>query len=296
MPVPFALLVLSLCAAWLPPLPLGQRHRLPLWIPIYLIAVLTAFTQGFLQESALVALIALVGLAAVVARTTGTGGYGFAFILLFVLSLALALHKVPGFNNPIAMHAAQFTPDAKPFTQYLNFDKGSVGLVLIALLSSRLRRGDRAGRLASEALVGCALTSAVVFGVAAATGLLRWDPKLPAELWLFLATNLFLTCAAEEAFCRLLIQDPLRGARPGQAAGPGAPWRARAWIAIAVSGVLFGLTHAAGGHWMVVAATLAGWGYAAVYSRTNRIEIPILVHFGLNATHFLAFTYPALQG
>lgn len=213
-----------------------------------------------------------------------------------MLSLALALHKVPGFNNPIAIHAAQFTPDAKPFTQYLNFDKGSVGLVLIALLSPRFRRGDRADRLAAEALVGWALTSAVVFAVAAATGLVRWDPKLPAELLLFLATNLFLTCAAEDAFCRLLIQDPLRGARPGQAAQPNAPWRARAWLAMVVSGVLFGLTHAAGGHGMVVAATLAGWGYAAVYGRTNRIEIPILVHFGLNATHFLAFTYPALQG
>jgi membrane protease YdiL (CAAX protease family) len=296
MPVPFVLLVLSICAAWLPPLPIGQKRRLPLWALIYAVAVLTAFAQGFLQASGVVALIALVGLALMVARTTSKGWYWLAFTLLLVLSLALALHKVPGFSNPIVINAVQFTPDAKPFTQYLNFDKGSVGLVLVALLSPKLRRGDRAGRLAGETVVGFALTTAVVLGIAAASGLVRLDPKLPAEALFFLTTNLFLTCVAEEAFFRSLVQDPLRGARPGKDVGAGGLWSVRIVLAIVVSGVLFGFAHAAGGPSMILMATLAGLGYAAVYARTNRIEPPILVHFGLNATHFLAFTYPALRG
>jgi membrane protease YdiL (CAAX protease family) len=113
---------------------------------------------------------------------------------------------------------------------------------------------------------------------------------------LFLTTNLFLTCVAEEAFFRSLVQDPLRGLRPGQHVGAGGSWSARIVLAIVVSGMLFGLAHAAGGPSMILMATLAGLGYAAVYARTNRIEAPILVHFGLNATHLLAFTYPALRG
>lgn len=296
MPVPFVLLVLSICAAWLPPLPIGQKRRLPLWAPIYAAAVLAAYAQGFVQVSGVVALIALVGLALVVARSTSRTRYWLAFALLLVLSLALALHKVPGFRNPIVIDAMQFTPDAKPFTQYLNFDKGSVALVLVALLSPKLRRGDRAGPFAGETAVGYALTSVVVLGVAAASGLVRLDPKFPADALLFLATNLFLTCVAEEAFFRSLVQDPLRGARPGQDAGAAGSSGPRLVLAIVVSGVLFGLAHAAGGPSMIVMATLAGLGYAAVYARTNRIEAPILVHFGVNATHFLAFTYPALRG
>lgn len=45
---------------------------------------------------------------------------------------------------------------------------------------------------------------------------------------------------------------------------------------------------------MVLQAGLAGLGRAVAYERTRRIEAPMLAHFGLNATHWLWFTYPAL--
>lgn len=296
MPVPFVLLVVSICAAWLSPLSVRQRLRVHPWAIIYAAAVIAAFAQGFLQVSAVASLIVLVALALWTTRATRRAAYWLAFALLLLLCLALALHKVPGFNNPVVINAVQFSPDAKPFTQYLNFDKGSVGLILLALLAPKLRRGDRADRLAAETVAGYALTTVVVLGVALASGLVRFEPKLPPQTLLFLATNLFLTCVAEEAFFRALVQDPLRGMRAGQAGPEGASWRARAIVAIVVSGLLFGIAHAAGGTSMIVMAALAGIGYAAVYARTNRIEAPILVHFGVNATHLLAFTYPALKG
>ena len=297
MPVPFVLLVISICAAWLPPVTAIKALRVHPWAVIYAAAVATAFSQGFLQVSALVALIALVALAQYVAQATQRKVvYWLAFALLVLLCLALAIHKVPGFNNPVAIDAALISPDAKPFTQYLNFDKGSVGLVLLALLSPRLRRSDRPGRFAAETATIYALTTVVVLGVAFTSGLIRFEPKLPAQALLFLATNLFLTCVAEEAFFRALIQDPLRGKRAGQEVPENDSWRPRAMVAIVVSGLLFGLAHAAGGMSMTVMAALAGVGYATVYARTNTIEAPILVHFGVNATHFLVFTYPSLNG
>ena len=73
------------------------------------------------------------------------------------------------------------------------------------------------------------------------------------------------------------------------------PARSATWLAVAVSTVLFGLAHAAGGLGYVFLAGIAGLGYSAVYSVTRRIEAPILVHFLLNATHFIAFTYPSFS-
>lgn len=52
-------------------------------------------------------------------------------------------------------------------------------------------------------------------------------------------------------------------------------------FAISASAVLFGLAHFGGGATYVVAATLAGLGYALAYHRTQRIETAMAVHFGL---------------
>ena len=60
--------------------------------------------------------------------------------------------------------------------------------------------------------------------------------------------------------------------------------------------MLFGLAHAGGGATWLAVATIAGLGYAAIYARTRRIEGAILVHFAVNAAHFIGFTYPRLAG
>jgi membrane protease YdiL (CAAX protease family) len=56
--------------------------------------------------------------------------------------------------------------------------------------------------------------------------------------------------------------------------------------------VLFGVAHFGGGWSYVALATAAGLGYGLIYHRTKSIEMAMLAHFGLNATHFLLFTYP----
>jgi hypothetical protein len=65
-------------------------------------------------------------------------------------------------------------------------------------------------------------------------------------------------------------------------------------LALVVSAVLFGLAHFAGGLTYVIAGILAGLGYCLAYQLTRRIEAAIAVHFALNATHFLLFTYPSV--
>lgn len=277
----FVLLVLAICAVWLPTPRSRGPVRVPLWAVLYAAATATAVGQGVLQAPAVAALLLLVALAVWVARSRDTRWHGVAWVMLLVLCAGLALHRLPGFLNPIAIDGHRFAADAKPFTQRLNFDKGSVGLMLLALLAPRLRRGDELGRLAATTALVWVGTTAVVLGVAVAGGVVRPDFKLPPQTLQFLLVNLFLTCVAEQAMFRLLVQDPLRRALGAS-------------VAVLLSAALFGLVHAGGGLWMVLLAGVAGLGHGIAYQRTQRIEAAILVHFGLNATHFLAFTYPAL--
>jgi membrane protease YdiL (CAAX protease family) len=292
MPVTFVLLVLAVCAAWLPPAPAGKTFRLHLWMLLYAASVAAAVVQGFVAASGVAALVVLVALAWWLTRAQQPGTYWLAFALLLALCLALGMHKVPGFHNPIAIDKAQVSADGKPFTQYLNFDKGAVGLVLVAFVAPRLRRGDAWRRVVTNTVLAYLATSAAVFAVALAAGLVHIDPKLPPQTAMFLVTNLLLTCVAEQAFFRTLVHDPLRGVLPGRPMPAAAPSVARGLVAIAVSSVAFGLSHAYAGAPLVAMAMLAGLGYAAAYAMTNRIEAPVFVQFALNATHFLLFTYP----
>lgn len=294
MPWPFVLLLAAIAAVWLP-LPRGWPALIPAWALLFAAALAGGWAQGLLEPAALAALLLLVLLAELVARTRGSLWQGPAWALLLLWCAALVLHRVPGFHNPVAIDAVRFTPDAAPFTQYLNFDKGAVGLVLLARLAPRLRRGDPLGRLAATTALAWALTSAAVLGLALAMGLVHPAFKLPAQAGLFLAVNLFLTCVAEQALFRLLVQDRLRAWRVGGASGM-ASAASMGIVGVVLSALLFGLVHAGGGALMVLLASLAGLGHAIVYERTRRIEAPILVHFGLNATHVLAFTYPAVLG
>ncbi|EJO55615.1 hypothetical protein BURMUCF2_A0693, partial [Burkholderia multivorans CF2] len=54
-----------------------------------------------------------------------------AHIAFVALAIALSLHLLPGFHNPRVIGPVRFTPDAVPFTMYLNLDKPLVGLWLM---------------------------------------------------------------------------------------------------------------------------------------------------------------------
>lgn len=285
MPLCIALLLLSLCAVWLPAPARGWRVWLPPWAMLYGTAVVAALAQGVVAPQGCIALLLLAALGGAAARTGATAGLRWLGVPLLVLSAALTAHQVPGFHNPVAIDALRLSPDSRPFTQYLNFDKGSVGLLLLGCLALRRRpaQAPAAPLLRTTAWIW-AITTCAVLGLAMVLGVVRPDPKWPPQAALFLTVNLLLTCMAEQALFRTLVQQPLRRTR----AGP--------WGAVLLSATLFGLVHAGGGPQMVLLAGLAGLGHAIAYERTGRIEAAIAVHFGLNAVHFLAFSYPVLAG
>ena len=129
-------------------------------------------------------------------------------------------------------------------------------------------------------------TVVAVMVLTLALGYVKLDPKWTPLFFTWALANLFFTCLSEEAFFRGFVQREL--------AGLGANRRVSVVIAIAVSSLVVRARALGGGWKYALAATVAGVGYGIAYQRTQRIEASMAVHFGLNATHFLLFTYPAL--
>lgn len=283
----FGLLGMAICAVWLAPLTFSRKISIAPWRIFFAMAAASGVASGYVGLIGVAELLVVAGFAWATSEDKldrplriGCG------IVTAVLVLALALHKLPGFYNPQLITNARFSPDALPFTQYANFDKASAGLILLAFLCPRARTGADWRALLRRMLPILALTVAGVMAVAVAIGAVRPEFKWPAYTPVFLATNLLLTCVAEEAFFRGLIQQRLAAAWQGN----------RVWqiAVIGISGALFGAAHLGGGTAYALLAALAGLGYAWAFAATRRIEAAILIHFAFNAVHFVGFTYPAL--
>lgn len=280
----FLFLALALCSVWAPSLPLGRRTAPP-WLLLLVMAMAWGLVGGVLDPVAISALAVLAG--AAYACTAAPRGWlrGLYGLLAGGLALALAMHQLPGFHNPLLLDRLVLSPGAAPFTLYANFDKGAVGLILLALLCRRVGSRAELGALLRRTAPVLAATLVVTFGFALAAGVVGVDLKLPPQAWLFIGVNLLCTVVAEEAFFRSLLQARLAAAL--------ARWPWGAWLAVMSSALLFGAAHLGGGLRYGILAGVAGLGYACAYQRTQRIEAAILVHIALNAVHFICFTYPA---
>jgi len=277
--LPFGLLGLSIASTGLAlrqekrPAFLGHFWMLPLGL-----ALGAGVAAGVLHTIAMASIAALLAFAWLAGRNGKPAVRALFTVLTLLLSLALAMHAVPGYDNPMLLKDVRLSADSAPFTMYANFDKGVVGLVLMAFLCRRASSWrDFTAAWKSQALVLAALLCGVL-GLGWVIGFVRPEFKLSPHLPLFAIVNLLFVCVAEEAFFRGVIQERL------SACGD--------TLAVAVSGVLFGAAHLGGGWQFGALASLAGLGYALLYARTRRIEIPIVAHFLLNLLHFIAFTYP----
>lgn len=281
MPLSHLLLCLSIAATLLP-----VRAPWP-WLSLLIMAVTAGMVHGQLTIAAMVPVAAMAALAwmAIEARHRPRRE-AVLMLLMLVIGFALALHLLPGFLNPAYLAA---TSDARaPTLKYLNFDKGVAGMLMLAVLAAQQRRRFEGTAPASFpnfpawtvwAVIGATLALPWLLAVAGGIGrpTLRW----PDNAVLFLAANLFLTCVAEEAAFRGVIQGLL-------ARRLGTDLRTvNGWLPVLLAAVLFGLAHAPGGAAYVALAMLAGLGYGLIYALTRRIEFAILLHFALNALVFL---------
>ena len=284
----FALLALAVLALWWGGDARAPALRREAWLIFLAASLVAALVSGVMRPVGLPWVAAIAVTTFALGQRQLTGGRRYLAVVVFVaVATGLALHRLPGFNNPRVIDAVRFSADAIPYSLYLNYDKALAGLFVLGWCHSRLATGrDWRSMLATAAPWSAGLIGLIML-LSLAAGYVRLEPKFPAETWLWLGVNLGLTCMAEEALFRGFVQAQLQRAWQHFAAGR--------WLALGVAALLFGLAHAAGGATYVALATVAGLGYGWVYQRTGRIEASILTHFTLNTAHFFLFTYPALQ-
>lgn len=286
--ITFCTLILSICSVWLPPISVNPRFSIPLWPLFFSVSALSGLVAGVLHALAIVEIGLFFGVASLARHTRQQSVqryvYGTATALF---ALALALHGLPGFNNPVIISAAVFSDGAAAFTQHANYDKGLAGLVLLVFMCQRTTSLTELWKLLRQTGPLALATSTVVLSVALSIGYIKPDFKITQTMLLFLTVNLFFTVIAEETFFRGFVQEHLAQALLG--------WRYGRLIAALASALLFGVAHIAGGTTYMVLAGLAGLGYAYAYFVCRRIEAPIIIHFALNAVHCIAFTYPYLN-
>jgi uncharacterized protein len=281
--LPFALLLCAVFGLWI--------HRV-VWIGALALALGVAHITGAVTGLAglWISILAALAFGYRVARDAPRtpairAAQLFAGIAFFLFALAMSLLLLPGFPRTTLIADAVLSPGAAPYGIGLGFPKVATGILVLGIINdSRVRSWGELGRVLKLALPVFAVTTGAVMMFALATGSVAFDPKWTPIFLVWAVTNLFFTCLSEEAFFRGFVQAEL--ARLG-----GRGWTV---IAVIVSAVLFGLAHFGGGLTYVIAGVIAGVGYALAYARTQRIEAAMAVHFGVNAVHFLLFTYPRL--
>lgn len=207
-------------------------------------------------------------------------------MIVFALGVGICLHKIPGFWNLKIMDGIYLSPDGIPFTAYLNFDKISLGILILGLTPFLIQR-NAWGVMFKKTLPKALLVILGVGVLAYSIGFIRVDLKFPECFWMWAVINLFFVCVPEEAFFRGFIQrnlNPIFENTPFRSFG-----------AIFITSLLYGAFHYYGGLHYALLGAATGLGYGWVYQNTGRIEASILTHFGLNLVHFLCFTYPGLN-
>ena len=204
----------------------------------------------------------------------------------FLLGSGIWFHKIPGFWNLKLIDGVYLSPEALPYTMYLNFDKVSLGLMVLAGTPFLVQKKEW-GRLFKETFLKAFFVIVSLAGLSYALGFVKLDIKVPECLWIWALTNLLFVCVAEEAFFRGFVQKNLFVLFENT--------RFRSFGAIVIAAFFFGLFHSYGGIQYMILSAIAGIGYGWIYQTTGRLEASILTHFSLNLMHFLCFTYPALK-
>lgn len=191
-------------------------------------------------------------------------------------SIALAAHLLPGFTATALTAPRPISPDAAPYAVRLSWDKGLVGLTLLAWWLGQAPRAMLSMRLA---LLVAVATLLLVPALALGLGLVSWQPKWPQELWVWLAVNLGIAVLAEELVFRAWLQRALIA-------------RCGVWIGVLLTALLFAAAHLPFSPLFALVAGVAGLGYGLAFHYSGRLSVAIALHAAVNLCHLLLLSYP----
>ncbi|MBS0650461.1 MAG: CPBP family intramembrane metalloprotease [Verrucomicrobia bacterium] len=260
-----------------------------LWGSFLAISTFLAFQAGIVTPVGLIPILIVMVFHFLMKKEIKRWGRLFLFALVSIISLGLAFHLFPGFHNWQVASNLAISPQAYPYNLWFNFDKPFIGIFALAwtipLIQSRVQF-QRVTRITIPlSILGIALMMLISLN----TGLVKWDPKIPTILFVWLIDNLVFVAIPEEAFFRGFFQKEVK-----QWLGQG---RLASFGAVLGTSLFFTLLHV---KWVpsipfLCLVFVAGLIYGTIYEITKSIESSIFCHFALNAAHFLLFTYPALK-
>lgn len=275
----YLLLITAIISLWV-------LKRLWVWIPLTCISLGFAFYGGIIQPVILIP----IGFLAASLFLLHLNIPPIIRTALVVISGAAALglfsHMVQGTHN-LLLFQGIVKKGSAPYSLYWNYDKGIAGLLLLAIAHPLISDPMHFRLAFKRGILWAFLTIAALMGMAYGLDLIRLNPSVPPFFPLWLIANLFFVAVAEEALFRGLLQKELTDALPQK-------W---GWIlSILIVSSLFALAHLIFTFDMryVLLSFGAGLFYGLTFSTTQSIEASIVVHFLVNATHILFFSYPYL--
>jgi len=202
--------------------------------------------------------------------------------LFIALAAGLASHWLPGFFSARVITAVRFTPEAAPYSMYLNLDKPLIGF-WIALACPWVFTAVALRRAVIATSVMLPVATVVCLITAMSMSLIGWTPKWPEQGGIWALNNLLLVTLTEELVFRGYLQGGLTRLLKRM------PYHET--LALLLASLAFGLSHLGAGWQWAALAGMAGLGYGIAY-RFGGLPAAVITHFGLNLAHFILFTYP----
>ncbi len=276
----YLLIMLALASLWC-------NRKIWIWATLFILSFLCAYYGDIASLRALVSLG--IFLLSLLALTQEVPSFIRMLIGIFTTSLALAFftHFVPGFKNIEFAHQWSASKASLPMNIYLNYDKATAALFILAFAVPLAQTSREWGLLLLKALPWSIFSCLVMLGLAFSLNMVAYDPKLPAISLLWLLRQIFFVVIPEEALFRGFIQKEITMGLNNSAAGI---------LAVLLSALLYAFMHLLmipSPAFFIMAFT-AGVLYGSIYQLTSRIEAAILTHLIANIVHFFFFSYPML--
>ena len=268
---------------------LWMRKTPWLWGSFLFIAYILALNAGIATWISIIPILILLFCHYYLGKEITKGARFLFFSTALLISCALSFHFLPGFHNWKIAENLMISPDAPTYNLWFNFDKPFIGLFVLALSIPLISSRSALLRMLKIGIPMSIVGILILMGISLHFNLVKWDPKIPSIIFVWLMTNLIFVTIPEEAFFRGFIQKEFynRLGRNGLAG----------FGSICITSIFFTLLHLI---WVADLSFLclvfvASVIYGTIYQVTQSVEASIICHFGVNTTHFLLFTYPYLQ-
>jgi membrane protease YdiL (CAAX protease family) len=215
----------------------------------------------------------------------------FIYFGIIIITIFSFLHQIPTIDNIELLTNIKLSKNSSNFDLWLNFDKPLIAIFLLFFAYNPPKKFSDYKNIFIQTIKLFVPLLTILLALGTFGNFLVFDPKFPnfEITFLWLIKMVFLTIFAEEFFFRFFMQNSvillLKNSKYFS--------KNSQIIGLILTSIIFGLTHFSQGFIFILLATICGFFYGLIFIRTRYIEASILLHFLINFTHFIFFSYPS---